>query len=88
MLKSFLRFRCMITPMMVELSFWAGVLMCIINGIKTMQIPGEWLQGLFIILIGPIVLRVLCEVMMIFFRIYESLRDIHQALKQETISAP
>ena len=83
MLKRFLCFRCMITPIILQIGYWASTLACLFNGIKTIQLTGEWGQGLLIIFTGPIIVRVLFEIMMVFFRIYESLIAINQSLKQD-----
>ena len=81
----FLAFRKMITPTVIQIIFWLGTIICIIVGLGVLQggdmlaaaspVPPPLLAGLIIVL-GPLIIRVYCELVMVLFRIYESLRAV------------
>lgn len=96
-MKDFLTFRKMILPIIIQVLFWLGVVGCIIGGIITMiggvlvlfQGSGSAVaagltsiaSGLGILLIGPFVVRIYAELLIIFFRINDTLTDIKNALQ-------
>lgn len=73
----FLRFETMITPWVIQVLFWIAVVIAIIAGIVTMT-RGGWsiLGGFLILILGPLVARIYCEILIIFFRINDHLRAI------------
>jgi hypothetical protein len=80
----YLTFRKMVTPVIIQVIFWVGVSLCLIFGI-VMIVGGALSQtgggimvllGLVYLLLGPIVTRIYCEVVMLFFRIYDTLKEI------------
>lgn len=82
--KDFLVFRKMITPIIIQIIFWLSVICCIGFGIYTIVEPwdlgldegtGVWL-GIIIIVIGPLILRMQMELVILFFRINETLTEI------------
>jgi len=78
----FLTFRKMITPVVIQVLFWIGVALVVIAGIVMIVIgiyQGALVPmfgGLLYILLGPIFVRVYCEVIMVFFRMLDALTDI------------
>jgi hypothetical protein len=83
-LSDFLSFRRMITPLIIQILFWAGVIISVIAGL-IMIISGatsdyggggEVLIGLLIIVIGPFAVRIWCELLILFFRMNETLSEI------------
>ena len=81
----FLAFRKMITPAVIQIIFWLGVIGCIIGGLgllsggdsMAMVSPvSPTVLGILVLTVGPLVIRVYCELLMVLFRIYESLRNI------------
>lgn len=85
----FLTFREMITPIIIQVVFWVGVVVCIILGL--LSIAGGISQygsgalvivGLLYIFIGPVVVRIYCELLILFFRMNESLSEIKNDLKR------
>lgn len=85
----FLAFRKMITPIVIQILFWLGVIGCIIGGIVWILTGGVTLIkgggiasalpviiGLVWIFIGPILVRIYCEVLIILFRINDNLTVI------------
>ncbi len=68
-------FKTMVSPVLIQIIFWVGVLVCIVGGFVTM-FSGFFLTGLGQILIGPLVLRVFCEVFMVTFKINEGIQTL------------
>lgn len=94
----YLRFEKMITPKIIQVLFWIGVALSIISGIITMvggisqmfSPYGSGFTGFFIILwgfaimiLGTIVSRIYCELLIILFKVYESLVSINNKLEQK-----
>lgn len=74
----FLAFRKMITPLVIQILFWLGVVVAIVMGLVTL-VTADGLQkvlGLAMIVGGPLVVRIYCELLIVMFRINESLTDI------------
>lgn len=83
----FLSFRKMITPIIIQIIFWIGVAICVIAGFGTIIAGiGDYggglavLGGLATIIFGPIVVRIYCELLILFFRMNETLTDISNKL--------
>ena len=75
----FLTFRTMIAPVLIQVVFWIGVAACAVIGI--MNIADEAVvPGIIILLLGPLVLRLWCELTILFFRMNQTLTDIRNRL--------
>ena len=72
-----LNFRKMITPTVIQVVFWLGIVAVVVGGIWQMT-AGGWaiLIGLVSIVLGILLVRVYCEIIILLFRIYDSLRNI------------
>jgi hypothetical protein len=89
----FLAFRKMITPTIIQILFWLGVAAGILGGLATVIVGvlalGQslaWalvqiLLGLAIMVVGPVLVRIYCEILMLFFRMNETLTEIKQGLE-------
>jgi hypothetical protein len=72
--QDFLRFKQFITPAVMPVVFWVGVAIAVIMGIVTIvdgaRIGAARLvvTGLVTLLAGPLFVRILCELVMTFFR--------------------
>jgi len=86
-MKDFLAFRRMITPLVIQIIFWLGLIGCVLGGIGSIimsvvsggggsNIIIGILMGLGMMVIGPVVVRIYCEVLILFFRMNETLTDI------------
>ena len=78
----FLSFRKMVTPIIIQILFWLGVIIAIIFGIVSIvygvirsDVP-TLLYGLLVLIVGPLVVRIYCEILILFFRINETLTEI------------
>jgi len=83
----FLAFRTMVTPVIIQIIFWIGVALCIIFGFATIFIGSQYggaspVMGFLIIILGPVVVRIYCEILIIFFRINETLTEIKHNLEE------
>jgi hypothetical protein len=74
----FLAFRKMITPLVIQVLFWVGVLFTVIAGLITLVTADGFakLTGLLMLLLGPLAVRIYCEILIVLFRMNESLSDI------------
>ena len=84
-MRDFLAFRTMITPVIIQILFWVGVALCIIFGIGYILVGSRYgaagpFYGLMLIIFGPLVVRIYCEILIIFFRINETLTEIKHDL--------
>ena len=78
-IKEFLTFRRMITPVIIQILFWIGAVMSVIMGLINMFGGGvRTLMGLLMIVLGPIAVRVYCELLILMFRMNETLTDIRK----------
>ena len=72
----YLTFDKMIAPVVIQVLFWIGVVFIVIAGLISL-FSGAFLAGLAMIILGPIAVRVYCEVLLVFFRILDNLREIN-----------
>lgn len=88
-LLDFLAFRRMVTPVIIQVLFWLLVASCVFGGLAMMLVgllasyrvePAWILLGLFLMTLGPILVRIYCETLILFFRINETLTDIKDQL--------
>lgn len=92
MFEKFIRFDKMITPTIIKILFWIGVALSVLSGLGFIiagmnSYYGGGIQvftGLLVIVIGPLVVRVYCELLIIFFKMHESLREIKTLLNKRT----
>ena len=82
----FLTFRKMLTPIVIQILFWLGVVACILGGIgailagvaridRTPELIGI---GILAVVFGPLVMRIYCEWLIVLFRINDTLTDIRR----------
>jgi hypothetical protein len=88
-MRDFWAFRTMVTPVIIQLLFWIGAILClIIGGIMiimgaTQGGPSDYLwKGVLLFLLGPLGVRVYCEILIVFFRINETLTEIKHAVER------
>jgi hypothetical protein len=89
----FFSFRTMITPIIIQIIFWIGVALCIIIGLGYLLVGSRYSHsgpayGLLIIFLGPVAVRIYCEILIIFFRINETLTEIKHNLDERRVAAP
>ena len=83
----FLAFRKMITPIVVQIIFWLGVIGCVVTALAIFQGTSSLavaapvdpkLMALAVLIVGPLLIRFYCELLIVLFRMYDSLRVIER----------
>ena len=92
-MKDFLKFKKMITPIIIPILFWIGTIISVIAGIVFIALgaidnfgadEGEMvLMGFCYLFLGPIAIRVYCEFLIIIFSVNDKLTDIKGLLKHQ-----
>jgi len=90
-MSDFWAFRTMVTPVIIQILFWIGVVLCLISGAIMVIYGATYYQGgqghylwkgVLLFVLGPLGVRVYCEILIIFFRINETLTEIKHVLGQ------
>ena len=72
--RDFLFFDKMIVPKVILIIYWILLVVCVLGGIITMF--QSFLGGLGILIFGPLVVRIYCELMIVLFKMNEALQEI------------
>ena len=79
----FLTFRRMITPIIIQIVFWMGIIgilvlgiLVIVDGASGETDGGAVVLDVLFIIFGPMIWRVFCELMILVFRIIEKLANL------------
>lgn len=84
-MKDFLNFKKMITPMVIKILFWVGVVSCVLTGLG-MIFSLEIGKGLVVLLLGPVAVRIYCELLILLFSINDTLTDLKNNAKNQVES--
>ena len=95
----FFKFDKMITPVIIQVLFWIGVVASVLLGLgmvfSGMSSPfgggSAVFMGLVWIVLGPVMTRVYCELLIVVFKIHGSLVDIKNSLRErpeDAVEAP
>jgi Domain of unknown function (DUF4282) len=82
--QDYLTFRRMIAPVVIQTLFWLLIVALLVSGIAGVvqgahrNRAGEVLAGFLFILLGPFVARLYCEVLIVVFRINDSLTEMRK----------
>ncbi|HEX9883238.1 MAG TPA: DUF4282 domain-containing protein [Desulfobaccales bacterium] len=89
-MRDFWAFRTMVTPLIIQVIFWVGAFVSLAVG-AAMIIYGAtdydrvgrhiW-KGVLLFCLGPLAVRVYCEILIIFFRMNETLTEIKHAIEE------
>ncbi len=96
-MRDFWAFRTMITPVIIEVIFWIGAIIAMVAGL-IMFIYGIsnyaagagdniW-KGVLLFVLGPVLVRIYCEIMIVFFRINETLTEIKHLVERQAAGEP
>jgi|SRR5690625_2040443 len=88
---SFLNFDKMLTPTIIKIVFWIGAGLSVLMGLlMIIQGAGAYygggasiFMGLLTIVIGPFVVRIYCELLIIFFKMNETLHEVKNLLAHQ-----
>ncbi len=82
-LNDFLSYKKMITPIIIQIVFWVLVIFGILYGIRQLvSNAGEPILGIGSIFILPLIARIACELLILFFRMNETLTEINNNIKR------
>lgn len=76
-MKDILLFKKMITPAIIQIVFWIGTAYFLILGLYDM-FRISFVHGILEFIFGPVAVRILCEVYIIFFKIYHAVETIKE----------
>jgi hypothetical protein len=81
-MEEYISFRKMITPVLIQVLFWVGIVVVVIAALVMMFGHGiaGFIGGLVYLVVGPIFVRVYCELIIVLFRIFEELKSLRQGL--------
>jgi len=83
-MNEFLNFDKMITPTIIKILFWIGVIVSVIFGLVQIFNGGFFvIIGLLMIVLGPIFVRIYCEILIILFKMNDNLHDIKNLLSKQ-----
>ncbi|HEV2548522.1 MAG TPA: DUF4282 domain-containing protein [Stellaceae bacterium] len=74
-----LTFEKMITPVIIRVIFWVVSAIIVLAGIFSLFAGGGFwgfVRSVLIIVLGPLAVRIYCEIIMVFFSINDHLREI------------
>ena len=77
-MNEFLSFKKMITPIIIQVLFWLGVIVVVIASLLNM-FTQSFFYGLGMLILGPILVRVYCEILIVLFKIHGCLEAIREA---------
>lgn len=84
-MEDFLSFRKMLTPIIIQVVFWIGVVVCVIGGLWV--ISTEDIGGLFLLILGPVLVRIWAELLILLFKMNDTLTDIKNAVESQARSS-
>lgn len=74
--RSFFKFDNMITPNIIQLLFYIGLAFSVLAGLLMISVGDSAFLGLMVMILGPLLIRVNCEMVIVLFKIHEALQDI------------
>jgi len=91
-MKKLLNFDVMIAPLVLKILFWVGSiasvvigLLMIVQGFTAYYGGGDLIfTGLLTIILGPIMIRVYCELLIIMFKMFDTMKGIQRSLDNQS----
>jgi hypothetical protein len=74
-MKAFLNYEYMITPGVLKVISYIGIVLAIIAGLFT-AFTADFITGIGTAVLGPIVIRIYAELMLLAFEIHKELKNI------------
>ena len=85
-MKNFLMFRKMLSPILIQLLFWAAIILFVYTAVTDFLSHESVFNVLMIIVLGTLAARIVCELLILFFRINDNLEEIKQILAKERLT--
>ena len=81
MLKQVFMFDTMLTPKIITFVYWLLLVIALVSGLGAMSgyygvTLGSFFKGLTIMLVGGVLARIWCELLIVLFKIHENLKKI------------
>ena len=86
-MEDFLKFKKMLTPILIQIIFILGSIACVIGGaVVFMDERYSWLFdarpiAVALMVIGPLTIRLICELLVVIFSINDSITEIKNLTK-------
>ena len=92
-MEDFFTFKKMITPVIIQILFWIGVGLCVILGLISIVSGASSafgggpavLTGLVMLLVGPFIVRIYCELLIVIFSINDNLKEVKDIISKEKV---
>jgi hypothetical protein len=75
-MKEFLNYKYMITPGILKILSYVGMVIAVIAGLVT-AFTADLLTGIGMAILGPVAVRIYAEVMLILFEIHNELKSLN-----------
>ena len=79
-MKDFLTFRKMLAPGLIQILFWIAIAFFIYTAVIDIIQHVNYRVVLEIIILGPLASRVVCEILILFFRMNDHLKSIEEKM--------
>ncbi len=79
-MKDFLTFRKMLAPGLIQVLFWIAIVFFIYTAVIDIIQHVSYRVVLEIIILGPLATRVICEILILFFRMNDNLKSIEEKI--------
>jgi hypothetical protein len=76
-MKALLSFDTMLTPKIIVIIYFLGLLGVLVTGVLAI-LSGELLKGVIVIAGGALIVRIYCEIFIIFFKMNEALQELRK----------
>ena len=83
----YLSFKKLITPTLVRILFWLALVVIVLHAISLI-FGGEFWAGIVYLLLGPVAVRVYCEILIVIFEMNNTLTEIRDNQSRSPNSAP
>lgn len=84
-MNDFITFRRMLTPILIQIVYWLATVGVVIAGLISLAVGEDAagrLGGVAMLILGPLAVRVYCEILMVVFGMNETLSEIRRNTQQ------
>jgi hypothetical protein len=80
----YLSFKKLFTPVLIQVVFWIAV---IFNTIDALFGGHSFFGAIFYLIVGPILIRIICEALVVVFEINNTLTEIRDEQRKQAVQA-
>ena len=85
-----LKFKKMVTPIVIQVMFWFAIVYVLWTGVNVVKqsfvFETSPRTGILIIILGPLLVRIFCEVLIVILSIRDTLTETQNLLKESLSS--